>query len=322
MLIPFACLAGACHALGAYLFCILPLEYLRPRLHEQPTSIKYLAAFACVLAGVFSGYLLANSGVRRLLGGSSTLIAAPLAGKLAALSLIMVIGVVLLVVAVRTVMAAAELRERALGEAAARAQAQALQAQINPHFFFNTLTTISALADFDSRAAKELVGQLAQLFRYTLSCSQFEFVTLEQELEFVANYLLIEQARFRRRLSFELPPAGTGRGILLPGLTLQPLVENAVRHGIAKRRDGGLIKVGLERDESAWVLSVANQVEVSEGLPPLTAERAFRPGHSLTNTRDRLALAFHGRATLEVFNEGTGWVKIVARLPLMTAGPR
>ncbi len=121
----------------------------------------------------------------------------------------------------RTILAEAENRELALAEAAALAKAHALQSQINPHFFFNTLTTVSALAELDSRAARELVGQLAQLFRYTLSCSRFEMVTMTQELEeveFVAmNYLLIEKACFRRRLRFEMPPADAGRTCCYPG---------------------------------------------------------------------------------------------------------
>jgi LytS/YehU family sensor histidine kinase len=174
------------------------------------------------------------------------------------------------------------------------------------------------LAEFDGRAARELIGQLAQLFRYTLSCSQFELVTFEQELEFVANYLRIEQARFRRRLRFELPPARAGKGVWLPGLTLQPIVENAVRHGIAKRREGGMIKIGLERCDDACILSVANQVGSDEGadLRFLRPEDIFRPGHSLSNTRDRLALAFHGKASLAVVREEPDWIKVIARLPV------
>ena len=233
----------------------------------------------------------------------------------------------LLMLLVRAILAEAENRELALAEAAALAKAHALQSQINPHFFFNTLTTVSALAELDGRAARELVGQLAQLFRYTLSCSRFEFVTMAQELEFVANYLLIEQARFRRRLHFQMPPAGAGTDLLLPGLTLQPLVENAIRHGIAKRREGGSIKVALDRlaasptrldgggRESVWILSVANQIEFSDDPPSLEPEQFFRPGHSLANTRDRLALAFHGRATLDFLREEGGWVKVVLTLP-------
>ena len=233
------------------------------------------------------------------------------------LSLVVTMLVLVLNTVVRAVLVETENRQRALAEAAALAKAYALQAQINPHFFFNTLTTVSALADLDSRAAKELIGQLAELFRYTLSCSRCEMVTLAEELEFVRNYLLIEQARFRRRLRFEMPTQGAGAEIRLPGLTLQPVVENAIRHGIAKRREGGMVKIGLERVDGggSWVISVANQIAVIEDSPSFDEEIVFVPGHALANTRDRLALAFRGRATLEFFREGEEWVKVALKLP-------
>jgi LytS/YehU family sensor histidine kinase len=113
-----------------------------------------------------------------------------------------------------------------------------------------------------------------------------------------------------------MPPAGAGSDIYLPGLTLQPLVENAVRHGIAKRREGGLIKIRLDRTESTCTISVANQVALSEGLPILNMQDFFRPGHSLSNTRDRLSLVFRNQASLEVVGDGTDWIRTVLRLPI------
>jgi two-component system LytT family response regulator/two-component system response regulator LytT len=147
-------------------------------------------------------------------------------------------------------------------------------------------------------------------------------VTLAEELEFVRNYLLIEQARFRRRLRFEMPAQGAGAEIRLPGLTLQPVVENAIRHGIAKRREGGMVKIGLERVDGggSWVISVANQIAVIEDSPSFDEEIVFVPGHALANTRDRLALAFRGRATLEFFREGEGWVKGGAQTARIAGG--
>lgn len=316
MMSRFAWLGGACQALCAYLFGILPLEYLRPRLRKYPTIVTYLGAFVGALLGASSGCLLAFSPIRNLLGGSSVLRAQPPMGRIIALTFVITISAGLLMILVRTVMGEAQNRELALAEAAALAKAHALQSQINPHFFFNTLTTISALAELDSRAAKQLVGQLADLFRYTLSCSQVELVPLEQELEFVANYLLIEQARFRRRLRFEMPPKGAGASLRVPGLTLQPLVENAIRHGIAKRREGGTVIIAIDRLPDFWVLSVANEVAESGHEPFVDPEQIFKAGHSLANTRDRLSLVFRGRATLD-FLQDDGWVKIVLRIPVL-----
>jgi hypothetical protein len=322
MMILYAWFGAACQALGAYLLGILPLEYLRPRLRKYPTSVTYVATIGLGLVGASAGTMLAFSRARDVIGGAHVLRAQPPIGRLLALSLMFTLSAALIILLIQTGIAEAENRERALAEAAALAKAHALQSQINPHFFFNTLTTVSALAELDSRSARELVGQLAQLFRYTLSCSQFEMVTLAQELDFVANYLRIEQARFRRRLRFELPTAGEGAGLLLPGLTLQPIVENAVRHGIAKRREGGIIKVALERvspqPNSMWVISVANQIAQEDS--PLESDQIFRPGHALANTRDRLALAFHGQSSLEFLRDGPDWVKVVLKLPA-TPGP-
>jgi hypothetical protein len=339
MLPAFARLDGACQVLCCYVFGILPLEYFRPRLRKYPRLVTYAAALGGAIFGAATGSWLATGKVNELLGGARALRGSPAMVRafmqqqhlrIVALSFALTILCVLLMILVRTVVAEAEIREYALAEAAALAKAHALQSQINPHFFFNTLTTISALADMDSRAAKELVGQLAQLFRYTLSCSRCEMVTLAEELEFVRNYLSIEQARYRLRLQFEMPPPETGTDLLLPGLTLQPVVENAVRHGIARMREGGTIKIGAERVMAAgaapensgrgpvWVISVANQVAFAEEAPALDPEIVFQPGHSLANTRDRLALAFRGRAKLEFLRDGTEWVKVALTLP---AGP-
>src|SRR5215469_13326475 len=321
-------LDAACQALCCYLFGILPLEYLRPRLRRFHKAVTYATAFGGAILGAFMGQLFLTVGhLNDLLGGVHALRAPPPTGRVVALSFAITISALLLMLLVRTVMAEAEVREHALAEAAALAKAHALQSQINPHFFFNTLTTVSALADLDSRAAKELVGQLAELFRYTLSCSRFDMVTLAQELEFVKNYLLIEQARFRRRLSFEMPDCATEADVYLPGLTLQPIVENAIRHGISRRREGGTVRIGVKRipridgvrngltEQSVWVVSVANQISLPEAPPSFDEEVIFRPGHALANTRERLALAFPGRAKIEFLRDGEEWVKVALTLP-------
>ena len=319
MILVYASLGGACHAVGMYLFCILPLEYLWPRLRSRSRAVRYAAIVGFGLLGASSATFTSFKRLSDFLKGAHWFAASPPTSRLTVFSLVVAISTSFLIVLWRTIITEARLREQALAEAAALAQAQALQTQINPHFFFNTLTTISALADLDGRAARELVSQLADLFRFTISCSQFELVSLEHELEFVAGYLRIEHARFRGRLRFDLPAAHTGRGVLLPGLTLQPIVENAVCHGIAKRREGGLIKIHLDRTESVCVVSVANQVARSEGILPLRPEIVFQPGHSLSNTRERLELAFHGRASLEVVMDETEWIRVVAKVPIIEA---
>jgi hypothetical protein len=189
---------------------------------------------------------------------------------------------------------------------AARAQALALQAQIQPHFFFNTLNTISALIAIDPAAAQEAVGRLADMFRYALDSSQGELRTLEEELVFAGNYLRLEQARFSSRLRVVLPDEPVG-DLRLPGLTLQPLVENAVRHGISKLVEGGTVEVALRRNGVSCELVVSNPMEGR-----LDPERLWRPGHALHNVRERLRLY---DSTLAIEQTGDN-VRVTIRLPI------
>ena len=207
----------------------------------------------------------------------------------------------------------AEARAHQNAVATAKAQAAALQAQINPHFFFNTLNTVSALIAIDPPAAQEMIGRMADMFRYTLACSTADLVSLDQELGFVENYLKVEQARFQERLTVDLPPrAGLGL-IALPGLTLQPLVENAIRHGVSQRVEGGSVRILVESNGTSCRVRVRNQFASANGLPDLRPERVFRAGHALANVRDRLALA-HG--SLDITMDGEEWVQVTLTLPV------
>src|SRR5205823_2987934 len=143
--------------------------------------------------------------------------------------------------------------------AVARAELKALQAQINPHFFFNTLNTISSLIPEDPDSAQRTLGMMADLSRYAFASAQNELVPLSRELDFARVYLAIEQLRFGSRLRVELPDIRRAEGIVLPPLILQPLIENAVKHGIAPRICGGAVCVRLDRDESAFSLTVENE---------------------------------------------------------------
>ncbi len=191
---------------------------------------------------------------------------------------------------------------------AARAQALALQAQIQPHFFFNTLNTISALIPMDPTAAQEAVGRLADMFRYALDSSQGELRTLEEELVFASNYLRLEQARFSSRLRVILPE-GPVSDLRLPGLTLQPLVENAVRHGISKLVEGGTVEVAIRRNGVSCELMVSNPMEGR-----LDLERLWRPGHALHNVRERLR--FHDSSL--AIEQTDGNVLVTIRFPMGT----
>ena len=193
-----------------------------------------------------------------------------------------------------------EVQQSQLEGETARAQALALQSQINPHFFFNTLNTISALIEVNPRAAQQTIGRLADMFRYTLSCTHSGPVGLEQEGQFVRDYLAIEQARFPRRLRVELPENGMS-DITVPGLILQPLVENAVKYGIGPRIDGGTVSVAVNRVGGTTRVSVRNP---ANGQTDLDESTLFRPGHAHDNVRARLRLFTGNPEPLQFRREG------------------
>jgi len=201
--------------------------------------------------------------------------------------------------------------EARLKEAAARAELSALQARINPHFFFNTLNTISSLLEEDPDKADEVVQTLADLFRYTFRVADAGPVPLSDELEFVAGYLDIERARFgdRLRVVWEVEPEA--RAARLPGLVLQPLVENAVGHGIAPVRSGGTVVI------RAAVRDGTLLVEVEDDGAGLRAAGTglLREGHGLANVSQRLAACYRGGASLDL-EAGPGGRGAIARVTM------
>ena len=203
------------------------------------------------------------------------------------------------------------LAQARLREQAVRAELAALQARINPHFFFNTLNTISSLVEEDAGRAGEIVETLAELFRYTLKVAEAGPVPLADELEFVQSYLTIERARFgdRLRVVREVEPAALRTRV--PGLILQPLVENAVGHGIAPLKRGGTVRISARITEEALV------VEVGDDGAGLRAEAValIGEGHGLDNVRQRLATLYLGRAALEL-EPAPGGRGTVARIRL------
>ncbi len=207
--------------------------------------------------------------------------------------------------------------EARLREEAAVAKLQALQARINPHFFFNTLNTISSLLDEDPEHAEEVVQTLADLFRYTFRAAERP-VPLGEELDFVRDYLKIEQARFGERLRVRWSVDPAARAAEVPGLLLQPLVENAVAHGIAPRKDGGALEIAASLADGRLVIEVADD---GVGLPPGGPAAVIREGHGLSNVQRRLEAFYAGGAVLELRAGERGGT--VARLvvPAQTPAP-
>ncbi len=179
-------------------------------------------------------------------------------------------------------------------ELEARARIRALQARIRPHFLFNSMNTIAALTRSNPAQAEEAIEDLSDLFRVSLSDARAQ-ITLEEEVEIARTYQRIEKLRLGDRLQVrwdvdDLPPR-----CLVPSLLLQPLLENAIGHGIEPLPQGGIVDVCGRLGDGAIMLEVTNPKP--PGTPP-----PLRRGHrmALDNIRQRLDLAFPGRATVEV----------------------
>jgi signal transduction histidine kinase len=188
-----------------------------------------------------------------------------------------------------------ELQMARLSERLAGARFAALQAQVNPHFLFNTLNTIAVLVrDNDRKTAVRIIEQLSEVLRSTLSRHRANEVTLGQELELVRRYVGIEQARFPDRLRPEFNIDQSLLAAAVPSFALQHLVENALRHGIARRTDSGRLVITARRDGNHLELSVEDD---GAGLAPGAADKI---GHGIENTRQRLRTLYGEDAALVV----------------------
>lgn len=203
-----------------------------------------------------------------------------------------------------------ELRAQEARKQALRAELKALQARTNPHFLFNSLNTAAGLIDEDPAAAEQVIERLAGLFRYSLRGSEVGWVRLREEFEAVRGYLEVEAIRLGDRLRSEISLAPEAADVLVPPLVLQPLVENAVLHGIAPRRGGGRLSVEATRTDTALLLSVTDDGD-GPGSSPHRGS-----GTSLADLEKRLELVYGGDATLASTSSTGGGFRVALSLPL------
>lgn len=193
-------------------------------------------------------------------------------------------------------------------EAQARAEVQALTARIRPHFLFNSMNTIAGLVRVDADLAEQVIEDLSDLFRAALAAGE-QAHTLEREFELCERYLAIEMLRVGERLQVEWAVDGAPMDLLLPPLLLQPLVENAVYHGVQPLPEGGVVRIAAQVDTDGLVIRIEN---------PRPAQITVRKGgHGMAqdNVRQRLRYAFGDHARLEVI-ERPGYYAAVLHLPL------
>src|SRR2546427_719530 len=210
-----------------------------------------------------------------------------------------------------------ELQASALATELVRTRLEVLRMQLNPHFLFNTLHTISALIHENPDDADRIVARLSELLRVSLEQSESQEVPLRQELSFLERYLQIEQTRFQDRLAVEMEVESGLDNVLVPSLILQPLVENAIRHGIEPREDTGRVKIAARRLDGMLELKVSDN---GAGLPE--AEVALcREGVGLSNTRSRLAHLYGAKHQLELTPAASAGLEVKLLIPCRTEVP-
>jgi two-component system, LytTR family, sensor histidine kinase AlgZ len=195
----------------------------------------------------------------------------------------------------------AETREQEALTLARESELKALKAQINPHFLFNSLNSISALATVDGQRARDMCIKLSDFLRTTLKLGEKQRITLADELALAKAYLEVEQVRFGARLRVEIETDAECGQCVVPSLLLQPLVENAVKHGIAGLVDGGTIRLEAHCSEGRLSLKICNEFDAESPAPS-------RHGLGLRNVRERLRALYENSARIDARAAGEHYV--------------
>lgn len=207
-----------------------------------------------------------------------------------------------------------EFREQEYSKLATEAQLKALRSQVNPHFLFNALTTIGYLIESSPKKAVETLMHLTKLLRAVLKTTG-EFSTLGEEIQLIEDYLDIERARFEERLTVKIDVPPDLKAISIPPLILQPLAENAIKHGISESKTGGQLTISAERysynDASFLKMTVRNTVGAKK-----LRDVSLSTGLGLQNIRDRLKAYFGAEATLSLDFGSDGWTTAEVNIPL------
>jgi hypothetical protein len=332
--VPLA-LVEAFICLGAFYFCrAVPLRGAKPlaQLGSLVTSIVFSASLL-VIAGRFWLYALQTLGLlaREATATEGYRRAAPILLAVGGLLFALALAIHYLLATLEA-SAAAERRALELEVTSREAELRALRAQINPHFLFNSLNSISSLAGRDAKKARQVCSLLGDFLRASLSLGSRDAIPLSVEIDLAEKLLQIEKIRFGDRLSFsfEVEPGVTEREV--PPLLLLPLVENAVTHGIAALVEGGDVVVCARRLDTTLEITIENAVEASVVSSPATALKDLaalsgigpgRPradgkrgtGLGLQNVRRRVATIYGRRAEMAV-TAGPERFRVALRLPL------
>jgi two-component system LytT family sensor kinase len=210
-----------------------------------------------------------------------------------------------------------ERREALLLHQTTEAELRALRAQLNPHFLFNALNTIADLIVVDAQKAERMTERLADVFRSVLTHSQKPMITVREEIEFIQRYLEIEEARFSDHLQVSIQVDPASAEMQVPSMILQPLVENAIKHGLAPKLNPGLLKVSVGRIGDDLAMTVEDD---GVGLAASPAEYRDPNGKrstglGLSNTARRLRTVYGERAILLIESPQNNGCRVTIRIP-------
>ena len=188
------------------------------------------------------------------------------------------------------------------------AELHALRGQLQPHFLFNTLNTVAGLVESDPAATRKVVEALSELLRASLDLDTEPEITVAHELELLGPYLEIQTIRFGHRLQLTTEVSPDARDVLMPRLLLQPLVENAIRHGVGPRARGGSVRIEIADEGAQLIIGIEDD---GVGLGP----GSLREGVGLGNSRARLATLYRSAASLRLAPGSNGGARVEVRLP-------
>ncbi len=203
-------------------------------------------------------------------------------------------------------------RANDLREMALKSELAALKAQLNPHFLYNVFNTINASLSPQEEYTRELIAKLSDLFRYQLKASKLEFVPLSDELAFIRTYLELEKARYRERLEIKWTVDPALQTVLIPPMLIQPIVENAIRHGISPRIEGGKVEINIQQ--------IGKQIRIAIIDDGIGFQQAFAQtgnGVGLQNTRKMLQ-SLYGKP-VEIQENKPAGTRVQFNIPLTTA---
>ena len=296
---------------GAALLC-----GLRPLIAARGAVAGALLAAATIAAMVLAVSEIAFRVLANPMLNPALILGEPPAGRWSFMVRNLIIGLIVCAVALRYSYVSQQWRQRVEGEA--RARIDALQARIRPHFLYNSMNTIAALTRSDPARAEEAVLDLADLFRASLD-ERRGLIPLAEELAAARTYQRIEQQRLGERLRVRWQVDELPQDALVPALTLQPLLENAIGHGVENLSEGGEVTVEGSAADGMLLLTVRNPLPLDGGAGTLHGRDGM--GLALDNIRERLALLFGARASITAGRTGDEFA-VQLRLPITATDPK